>query len=245
MVRRFISVAALVLAWLVPADAGANSLTMSDWTTGDFANNAANGGGPFKATTDTMGEFVTFCIEFNEHVGYGHEYVFTLSDGARSGGVSGQLPGTNYDPLSDATKWIYTQVRTGGYTSVPNYFGTGAGIGARVQEAIWYLEGERTAAEIGGTSSGSYLLAQYALTQDWNSLYLAGNRVYAMNILTLSGGAVQDQLAWEQQMGAQETPVPEPGTLALFGGAMVGLSSWRQRRMRSRLPAAATPIEDA
>src|SRR6476620_2345659 len=40
----------IILSFLAaPTAARANSITLTDWTTGDFANNAANGGGPFKA----------------------------------------------------------------------------------------------------------------------------------------------------------------------------------------------------
>ena len=192
--RRFSVLGALMSLLAMPSVVGAGTVTLSDWNTGDFAGNAAGGGGPFKATTSTpLGDFVTFCVEFNEHVRYGRQYNFTLSDATNDGGVSGQLPGLNIDPLSDATKWIYTEVRTGGYTTFAA-FGTGAYVGARVQEAVWFLEGERTVSEIGVSS---WDLAQFALGQDWNALHGAGHRVYAMNMTTSTGGRVQDQLAWE------------------------------------------------
>jgi hypothetical protein len=213
--------------------ARASHITLTDWTSADFATNASNGGGPFKATTDSLGDFVTFCLEFSEHFSYGTAYTFTLSDGAKSGGVSGQTT-PNFDPISDATKWIYTEVRTGGYTlsDFQPYFGSGPGVGARVQEAIWYLEGERTSAQI---EAASLSLANFALTQDWGLLSAAGHSVQAMNILTAAGGPVQDQLAWTRTFRTSETPVPEPASMILLGTGIAAAYA-RRRATKTRTP---------
>jgi hypothetical protein len=212
--------------------ARAGTVTLSHWNAGDFAGNAAGGGGPFKATTSTpLGDFVTSCVEFNEHVCYGRQYNLTLSDATNDGGVSGQLPGLNIDPLSDATKWIYPEVRTEGYRSFAAYFGTGAYVGARVQEVVWFLEGERAVSEIGVSS---WDLAQFALGRDWNALHGAGHRVYAMNMTASTRGRVQDQLAWEQvasigafRVEADAAQNPEPSAGVLLGAGLAGLMAWR------------------
>ncbi len=211
---------AAVLA--IPEAASANSVLLTDYSLGNshFINNAAGGGGPFEAkTTGTalgVADFITFCIEYNEHFSYGGTYDFALSDSAKNGGVAGGNP----DPVSDATKWLYYEVVSGGYASMYSAatgLGLSSDVGASFQNAIWYLEQERTAADIGGISAAGYLLADYALTnQNWSALFALGNRVYAMN-LTDAAGLHQDQLAYTFETHTQDIPVPEPASLALLG----------------------------
>jgi len=226
--RRFSVLGTLMSLLAMPAVVGAGTVTLSDWSAGNFAENAAYGGGPFKATTSTpLGGFVTFCVEFNEHVRYGRRYNSTLSDATNNGGVSGQLPRLNIDPLSDATKWIYTEVRTGGYSTFAA-FGAGTYVGARVQEAVWFFEVDRDVSEIGVSS---WDVAQFALGQDGNALHGEGHRVYAINMTTPTGGRVQDQLAWEQVTTIQN---PEPSAGVLLGAGLMELMAWRLHRTARR-----------
>jgi hypothetical protein len=230
--HRFLLCSIALGVFLGATSATASTVTLTDWTDGDFADNAAGGGGAFKATTTGTllgsGSFMTFCIEFNEHFGYGGTYDFTLSGGAVHGGVSGGDP----DPISDETKWLFAEASTGGYTSfytTATGLGLGSGVGAVFQEAIWYLEGERTSGEI--TLAG-LALANYALTnQNWNSLYAAGDRVYAMN-LTSGGSPAQDQLAYVHGASVNLN-VPDSGsTLALLATGLVAL--WSLARFKTR-----------
>ena len=188
----------------IPGFANAATVTLSDYTVDPFSNNATTSqgtGGPFLATTGNDGgllgnnvSFMTFCLEFGEHFSYGVEYTFTLDDKAMNGGV---VPAGTGDPVNDETKWLYYQVRlfTDATSGNEDSFlsGLGNSLGANVQEAIWYIEGERTLAEIGGIGSNSYSLVTYATqNQNWLTLQNQGYRVWAMN---LAPTGVQDQLA--------------------------------------------------
>jgi hypothetical protein len=232
MTRRLTVLFALLAVLVMPALATASTVTLTDWTTpGNFLNNADGGGGPFEAKTTGgalgVADFITFCIEFNEEFNYGATYDFALSDGAKNGGVSGHTS-TNFDPLSDATKWLYYEVVSGSYSSM-YHAATGLDlsnnndVGANFQYAIWYLEDERTVSEIGGSTSAGLNLANYALAhQNWSDLFKDGNRVYAMNLTDAAGGLHQDQLAYGV--------VPEPGSLMLLGTGLLVLS----RKLLSR-----------
>lgn len=217
MFRRVPVLLALAGLLAVAPLAHANTVRLTDITTGDFATNAPGGGGPFLATTTgtLLGaqSFVTFCLEINETFNWNTNYNFALSDAAVLGGAGGGNP----DPVSDATKWIYYQVISGGYTAFASVFGTGSGVGARVQQAIWYLEEETTS-----ITAEALALANFAITQDWTSLFNAGHRVYAMNLTTSTGARVQDQLAYVR--------VPEPGSLLILGLGFLGAGAVLRRR---------------
>jgi hypothetical protein len=225
MTRLFSGVLSLAAVLAIPTAALASTVTLNDYSGGnpDFTTNAPGGGGAFTATTvgGPLGNlsFITFCLEFSEHFSYGGTYNYTLSNGAIAGGVSGGNP----DLVDDATKWLYYQVRTGGYSSIAA-FGSPGDVGVRVQEAIWFIEGEKLAGEI---SVGSLSLANYAVAnQTWNAISANGFTVYAMNLTNPDGTRAQDQMAM--------IATPEPATLLLLGtGLLSAARTLRRRKTRS------------
>jgi len=236
---RFTVLLALLSVLVMPALATASTVTLTDYSGSNphFFNDAAGGGGPFTATTTGLAlgveDFITFCLELNEEVSFNATYNFALSDGAVNGGVAGGNP----DPLSDATKWLYYEVASGGYSSIYTA-ATGLGlsndVGANFQYAFWFLEQERTESDLGGPSNPGVQLATYALAnQNWSTLFAAGNRVFAMNLTDDAGSFHQDQLAYTSVNTTQDVPVPEPGSLMLLGTGLFVVSRKLRRKLKS------------
>lgn len=226
MTRRLPALLALVAVLVTSQLAEANTVTIRDWTSGHFATNATGGGGPFEATTTgaLLGAqtFVTFCLEFNEHFNYNVAYNFTLSNAAVAGGVSGGNP----DPVENSTRWLYYQVVSGNYVTTLASFGINSGFGALVQRAIWYIEGERSAADAGAAAVNLATFARGAAQiAEWEALWNAGHRVWAMNLTDQQGNRIQDQLAYTR------VSVPEPGSLLVLGLGFLSVGTLLRKRL--------------
>src|SRR5262245_3026111 len=122
-----LAMAAVTCASLAPA-ALAAPLNLSDGDTikitrpSGIALGGAFGGGEFLATGQSVlngssGSFLTFCVEFPEHIALCRVYYVDVDTKAQSGGASvAGYGGTDvngvagsYDPLSKGTAWLYTQ----------------------------------------------------------------------------------------------------------------------------------------
>lgn len=176
------------------------------------------GGGEFNATTSANGNFVTFCLEYSEHIQMGVQYYYQISTATTA----------NNDPISLATAWLYNQFLNG---TLAGYSHNTASANA-LQRAIWFLEDEAGGAGYGGSA---YVLAALAAT-GVNGKTTAANGAYGVQVMNMyqnydarTGrywGAKQDQLI-------RIPGVPDGGTtLALLGMGM-GFMAFASRRMRS------------
>jgi len=165
--------------------------------------------------------FLTYCIEYNEEFypsnwNPSYVYNYALSNGAKNGGVSGQTS-ANYDGVSNATAYLYSQFAQGNLAGVGGFsYDTSASGYGYLQQAIWFLEGE------GGTDNNLAKAAKNHEGANWNSDNNGAYGVQAINMTYLNGAVSQDQLYYHS--------VPEQGlTVALVGFALLGLVSFRRK----------------
>lgn len=170
------------------------------------------------------GTFQTFCIENSspyEYIEKNTAYNVAVNTKAVDGGNGG---GTNGDPLSKGTGWLYSQFATGTLNDY-NFSNTSSrnADAALLQNAIWWLEGE---AGLAFDSNNKFMAAvekefvsQDAAKADGAWLY----NVYALNMTKVTtGGKAQDQLYYR---------VPDGGlTLAMLGLGLAGVGLVARRR---------------
>ena len=232
-------VASLVFSALALAGAqvaAAAALNLSDGDTIKLTREASNyggafGGGEFVANGVNVlngagDSFLTFCVEYSEHISLNTNYYVKINTGAVNGGIgsdatyAGDVAGTSvFDPLSNATAWLYTQYRDNTLTGFSN---TSASANA-LQLAIWKLEDE-----LGGDAltayNGNALAQQWvadATTAGWTD---TGN----VRILNLYTDAAFTNRAQDQLYIA---PVPEPEIYAMMAAGL-GLMGFVARRRK-------------
>lgn len=230
----YIAAAALLLPTLATTQAHADpvyvgqmrfdSLLAGDGNGGEFAwTNLSLNFTPQGQGDATRGlgssQFITFCVEKTEHIGYGQTAKAFLNTRSENTGVD----------LKAETAFLYTQFIKGtlsGYTYNANASATS------LQLAIWYLQEQITS--IGGdTQAQTWLdLADYEVHNASGSW---GDTIGSVRILNTwtgvsngapSGTALQDQLVM--------IPLPAPvwmAGLGLFG--VIGGSVYRRRSSRS------------
>jgi hypothetical protein len=182
-------------------------------------------------------QFATFCLERNETVFFGNEYIATISDAAASGGFDTE----EGDPISPETAFLFSQFAQG---NLSNYdYGTADGAqnshrdsdATALQSVIWWFEGEidpiGTAYTYGTYDPFNFDLAKANLSKQafkwWQEAIAAGwtdiGSVRVMNLWdTATGAAAQNQLVF-----ASMIPSPGAAVLGCIGLAAIGL---RRRR---------------
>lgn len=168
-------------------------------------------GGPFRLDLPgTSNDFLTFCLEVDEY--------FTPGENLRVGSVSNQAlnGGINTDAgdvISGTTAFLYSRFRAGD-ASYSN--------GVYLQEAIWYLENERS------TVSAPVLSLINQAQTDMASVNWGANYLGDVRVLNLYRGA--NYTTYAQDM-LTISSVPEPGTLLMM--SVGGLIAVRARRKRT------------
>jgi len=229
--------AAFMLSAFMPALSAApvNSLVVS---TGDTIKlqplgsggsyYGGSGGGEFLWTgVSSIGSFISFCIEEFETVSINGVYGVTLNSGAvAGGGFSGTYTGAfadvngvaGFDPLSNATAWLYTKYMTD--TAALTGFGAYSNANAGdVQKAIWFLENESVA-----LLTGNALIWKNQAVAAANTGYTNPN-VYVLNLSYDGEHLNQDQLYL-----ANTIPEPETYAMLLAGLGLMGFVARRRQR---------------
>lgn len=185
--------------------------------------------GPFLGTVLTGAAagntFASFCLEINEHFSYGQTlWVGGVTDHTVSG-ISAAGPSQNNDPLSSATAWLFTQFSN---NTLAGYSATATNNNA-LQNSIWALEDEISAATLTGSAKTWYDAAKTATTGP-NATWSGLGNVRVLNLFTNASytGHAQDQIYM-----VSSVPEPETYGMMLAGLALIGTIAVRRKNRNS------------
>ncbi len=204
------------LAWALPTVVVQEGLYQAGQG-GEFQVTVTNSDNVLLPTGTTL---QTFCLEYNEHVGYNQPYSVEINTETLLGGVGGGPQ----DPLDSRTAWLYNQFAD---QTLTGYDFDDNGIGRKhtarsLQRAIWFIEDE-IASLAGDNLAQSFV--SLAEASDWHQ---AGNGfigdVRVLNLWKNSDGTgyAQDQLF-------RLPTVPAPGAMLLGGMGTIMVGCLRRR----------------
>ncbi len=195
------------------------------------------GGGPFEVTPINQGvvdglgangaaagNYLSFCVELNEHVGNA-----TYNADQNTEAINGGVGGGNPDPLDARTAFLFTAFLKG--TLASKLAGAGLGTftigdgasGTALQEAIWVIEQEIDVSTVTSTLATDILaLADTAVANggEWFGKGIGNVRILNLTDVN-TGDNKQDQLIL--------IPLPLPAVLGLVGLMGIAGISYKRR----------------
>lgn len=249
-IRRGLSVALAVAAVFAAQAAWAAPLKLTDGDTikldrvGAFGGGF--GGGEFRVSGVSVlngagDSFLTFCVEYSEHISLNTNYYVGINTQAVQGGLGVSGYGSpdpdgvlnSYDPLSKGTAWLYTQFRNNTLDTshgVAYNFAPDNAHANSLQLAIWSLEDELKASTGTLAAFNADLVAQ-----DWASVAKTQGALWSdtgnVRVLNLYDTYANGTFGGNRQDQLYLAPVPEPGTYAMMlaGLALMGFIVRRRR----------------
>jgi len=216
-----------------------------------IALGGAFGGGEFLATgvsvlNGSSGSFLTFCVEFPEHIALGGVYYVDVDTKAQNGGLSTAgyggsdvNGGAGYDPLSKGTAWLYTQFSDNALDTAHwgaqglNYNFTQTAANANsLQLAIWSLEGELSGSTLTAFNSDAQAVNWASVAKTQGASWSDVGRVRILNLYdTRSGTPGNFTYSGNHQDQLYIVPIPEPETYAMLlaGLGLLGFAARRRK----------------
>lgn len=206
-----------------------------EWGAGTYGH--AFGGGEFKASGVSVlngagDSFLTFCLEYSEHISLNTPYYVDINTAAKSGGGGAILDpsGGTYDPLNASTAWLYTQFRNNalsGFNYTSNASASNASANS-LQLAIWKLEGELSGSAL-ATYGGDSVAQGWVAAAEGSGWTTLGN----VRVLNLYGSynSSTGKFSEFKQDQLYLMPIPEPETYAMLLAGL-GLMGFVARRRR-------------